>query len=229
MSAIGDSSRWLSCLVTAYELVHAGVLASWPECRAAVDHSPPDPVPSPPPKARTRKTAAARSRLEDPITRNLIRRLRLVPQLRGRFHIVSQFEIIDCTLDRDPDPLGYIDVAILFSVAEDEVCLALECKRLNVNGTSLATKYVTEGIMRFVSGKYTPAVPIGGMIGYVMDGRVQQASDAVLKQIRSRHKELLCSEKSIVFFSDPDHFSTTHARKQTGAIELRHQLLSAKS
>ncbi len=218
--SVGDSSRWQTHLVTAYEMVHSGVLRVWPECRAAI--APNQPIAM----ATKRGKIVARTRLEDPITRNLIRRLKLEPQLRGRFHIVSQFEIIDSVLDRDPDPLGYIDVAILFSVEDDEVCLALECKRLNVNGASLAGKYVNEGMMRFVAGQYVPTVPIGGMIGYVMDGRVEKASQSVIEQIRLKLAHLCCTETSILFLSEPDHFSTSHVRA-TINIELRHQLLAA--
>jgi len=223
MSA-GDSSRWQARLVSAYELIHAGVLSVWPACRDAA-HSQDQSIQPVKRNRRSARTKAARRRLEDPITRNLVRRLKLVPQLRGRFHVVSQLEIINECIDNDPDPLGYIDIAILFFIDEDEACLALECKRLNVNGASLAGKYVADGMMRFVSGKYVPAAPVGGMIGYVMDGRVENPSLAVIEQIRSSLAELRCAESSIVFLSKPDYFSTTHARELMG-IELKHHLLS---
>ena len=83
-------------------------------------------------KDATQREKAARRRLEDPITRNLIRHARMVPHLRVRFY--------DTDLARDCDPLGYIDLAVLFSIDLDEVCLAIECKRLNVNGASLAAE-----------------------------------------------------------------------------------------
>jgi hypothetical protein len=54
--------------------------------------------------------------------------------LRGRFHIVSQYELITADLAKDPDPVGYVDMGILFSIGLEEICLFIECKRLNVKG-----------------------------------------------------------------------------------------------
>ena len=94
--------------------------------------------------------------------------------------------------------MGYVDVGILFSVGLDEVCLLIECKRLNVNGASLAADYVCKGMMRFVTGKYGPDLPVAAMIGYVMDGQVPKASDSVIKQIR-KQLAALCSLISDLF------------------------------
>jgi len=221
MSAIGDPSLWRDQVVTAYDVVHAGVMAVWPSCRASIDTVPTVART----KDATRHKKSARRRLEDPITRNLVRHLRLVPTLRGRFHIVSQYELIAGDLTQDPDPVGYVDVGILFSVGLDEVCLLIECKRLNVNGASLAADYVSKGMMRFVTGKYGPDLPIAAMVGYVMDGQVPKASDSVIKQIRSHLAALRCAESSISLVA-PGQFSTSHARKPLN-LELRHQLLSA--
>ena len=221
MSAIGDSSVWRDQIVTSYDLVHAGVMSAWPSCKASIDST--DAV------ARTRnagkRAKAARRRREDPITRNLVRHLRLMPTLRGRFHIVSQYELITADLAKDPDPVGYVDMGILFSIGLEEICLFIECKRLNVNGASLAADYVSKGMMRFVTGKYAPDLPLAAMIGYVMDGEVSKASDSVLAQIR-KYLADLCSAESLISLAAPGEFITQHTRTSVD-IELRHQLLSA--
>ena len=152
---------------------------------------------------RLRTQPSERNRLDDgskiPSHGIWFRINRLVPTLRGRFHIVSQYELIAGDLTQDPDPVGYVDVGILFSVGLEEVCLFIECKRLNVNGASLATEYVSKGMMRFVTGQYAPDLPIGAMIGYVMDGQVPEALDSVIRQIRSHLPALRCAESSIIF------------------------------
>ena len=221
MSAIGDPSLWRNHVVTAYDVVHAGVMAVWPSCRASIDTV--GAVAQT--EDATRRKKSARRRLEDPITRNLVRHLRLAPALRGRFHIVSQYQLIAGDLMQDPDPIGYVDVGILFSVGQDEVCLFIECKRLNVNGASLAADYVSKGMMRFVTGKYAPNLPVAAMIGYKMDGQISKATDSVTKQIRSHLAGLCCAESSISFVA-PGQFSTSHNRTPV-EIELRHQFLSA--
>ena len=46
----------------------------------------------------------------------------------------------------------------------------------NQNRTATqASEYVTKGMMRFVSGQYSPTWPLGAMLGYVMDGNMQTA------------------------------------------------------
>jgi hypothetical protein len=224
MSVVGDSALWRARLITVYDLIRLGILRAWPACCATIPSV--TTAVSRPPSGKRR---AVRQRLEDPITRNLIRRLRLDPTLRSQLHIESQRELIEESLDRDPDPTAYIDIAVLFFVGLNEVYLALECKRLNVVWPSgrrvLADKYVEKEMMRFVTGRYSPEHPLGGMIGYVMDGDVQGAFNSVITQIRESSYQLACHETSPVVLSYPDHFSTTHQRRTT-SIELRHQLLS---
>src|SRR3546814_17127279 len=40
------------------------------------------------------------------------------------------------------------------------------------NRSSLATVYVTEGMMRFMTEQYAEQLPVGCMLGYVLDGDV---------------------------------------------------------
>lgn len=225
MSVIGDSTRWRDGLINAYDLVRESILHAWPDCCARI-RSEPLTVIRP---ASTSKGRKHRQEREDPITRDLIRRLKRDTEIRTRFHVESQRELIEESLDLDPDPTGYNDIAILFRVGLDEACLALECKRLNVVWKSrpdpLARKYVLDGMMRFVSGQYSKGFPVGGMIGYVMDGDVAAAHSSVLDQINKASLRLLCDPSGIVIINHPDYFLTTHDR-QPNAIELRHQLLS---
>jgi len=227
MSTIGESPAWRASLLSVYELVREGILRTWPDCRDRIRSAPIRDYPVP-----TRRRRKGKEKLEDPITRDLIRRLRLDGEIRTRFlHVESQRELVESSLDGDPDPTGYIDIAILFFVGADEACLALECKRLNVvwpskrSPTPLAREYVYEGMMRFVSGQYSKDCDVGGMIGYVMDGNVIAAHESVLQQIKEASEDLLCDPSRMSILSYPDYFSTTHARKPA-QIELRHQLLS---
>lgn len=55
----------------------------------------------------------------------------------------------------------------------DEAYYVIECKRvnsINVNGTSgLNSEYISEGICRFTSGKYSSYYKTNGMIGFVVE------------------------------------------------------------
>ena len=115
------------------------------------------------------------------ITRKLKHELRHDRTLRDLpLRIAREF-----TLD-DPDTgeeLGRIDLCWLHG-HHDEAYLAFECKRLNVSFASgkrsLAGDYVGEkGMERFLSGKYSAGHEDAGMLGYVMDGKVAGAIEAV--------------------------------------------------
>lgn len=114
-------------------------------------------------------------------------------------------------IEREPaedDPatgeeLGRIDIKLLpASSAREEVYFAFECKRLNVveDGArrSLAPEYVSEGMMRFVTGKYAAFMRHGGMIGYVLDGRGDDAIRLVGQNIAARSTELCMKSPAVL-------------------------------
>lgn len=86
------------------------------------------------------------------------------------------------------EELGRIDIE--FSCGYDEgVYFAVECKKLNIyrkgRRYSQARGYIMDGLMRFVDGRYAGGLDKGAMLGYVMDGRVDQALTSVNALVRS--------------------------------------------
>src|SRR5947209_7392931 len=127
--------------------------------------------------------------LEVPITRRFKHHLKQAKDYRR----------LPVRIEREPaedDPvtgaeLGRIDLK--FAPAEsarEEVYFAFECKRLNAiedgRRRTLAPEYVTEGMMRFVTGQYAATMMHGGMIGYVLDGKNADAVRRVERNIASR-------------------------------------------
>jgi hypothetical protein len=115
----------------------------------------------------------------------------------------KDFQRLPVRIEREPaedhpqsgQELGRIDLKFLPAVsAREEIYFAFECKRLNVsvNGTrrTLAAEYVTQGMMRFVTGQYASSVQNGGMIGYVLDGKGDEAITSVDQNIQARRAEL---------------------------------------
>lgn len=82
-----------------------------------------------------------------------------------------------------------------------KVFFTLECKRLNVTTNSgfshKADQYVTAGVQRFVDGKYSEGLPCGGMLGYVMDARIDSAFTKVESELKARTTQLKISGKNI--------------------------------
>jgi hypothetical protein len=81
-------------------------------------------------------------------------------------------------------------------------------------------------MLRFVTGQYSADLPLGGMIGYVMDGDVKFAYSSVQDKINEHAAILLCGRGPIGKARAPTTFRTQHRRVPI-AIELRHLLLAA--
>lgn len=91
--------------------------------------------------------------------------------------------------------LGRIDLCFIPpNRCHEYVYFAFECKRLNVTRRgkwkSLATDYVNQGMMRFITSQYASELSQGGMIAYVMDGRVRRATHDVHRNVRRQHSAL---------------------------------------
>ena len=116
-----------------------------------------------------------RSSCEDTITAELVDSLSRDPEAREGFDCHREFP------SPTRSPRGWltgksrVDIAVI--VGRDRAAyLAYECKRLNVTGAdgarrSQAGAYVgDEGMMRYITEKYAEGLPVGCMMGYVMDG-----------------------------------------------------------
>jgi hypothetical protein len=68
-----------------------------------------------------------------------------------------------------PRTEGRIDIKIIYSFDEREY-FGMECKRVSGKSRKLAKKYVDQGVMRFVTGKYSHGHEWGAMLGFVIDG-----------------------------------------------------------
>lgn len=167
---------------------------------------------------------------EDAITINLVHHLSRDQAVRRLCHWVEyQYEPFGLAPDGSWYSKGKIDIAVLFD-RERERYLAYECKRLNVvsagGRSSLATLYVTQGMMRFITEQYAEDLPLGCMLGYVMDADVAFAADRVGTAIRG-HGPLALEEgpSTIAPVRLVQRFRTSHKRATGALLEMRHALL----
>ena len=74
------------------------------------------------------------------------------------------------------------------------VFFAVECKRLHVTTDSRFThgtnEYVKDGMLRFLDREYSAGLPCGGMLGYVMDNRLDDALASIQEAIKRRRSDL---------------------------------------
>ena len=207
---VGDPGAWAARFRTLDARFLERVLAVWPSCVAVL---PDDPC-------------------EDTITENLVAKVLMDAQARRLFHYLEyHYEPVGYTPDGRAFSKGEVDMAVLLDQGRHRY-LAYECKRLNVprnGGTrSLATEYVTEGVSRFVTGKYAAGLPVGCMLGYVLDGDAAVARAKVLAAIRAKQHDLglLGVPAHEAPIGPLPRFSSRHERAPGGVeIEVRHALL----
>ncbi|NQV23476.1 MAG: hypothetical protein HQ518_03820 [Rhodopirellula sp.] len=173
MSVRGQSSAWVDLIDPMTPEILRLVVETWGK------------MPSPAP-----------NQLEDAITDQLCVALRRNRDLRSlMFYVMTQTVILE------PDAgevVGRMDIAFLPTgkdiVPDEDAYFCLECKRLNVikdgRKRSYASEYVKYGMLRFVTGQYSRSVRHGGMLGYVLDGDVDNAIGNVEKNIRKHRAKL---------------------------------------
>ena len=115
------------------------------------------------------------SSCEDTITVALVDGLDQDAEARGAFYCNYQFPPFVRSSRGPLTGMSRVDIAVIVG-HERSAYLACECKRLNLTGAdgarrSNARAYVgKDGMMRFVTEKYAEGLPVGCMMGYVMDG-----------------------------------------------------------
>ena len=210
MTAAGDPALWADRFISLDTRFLERVVAIWPKCVAALPGQP----------------------SEDDITLNIVNLLSKDPRARRLFHWLEfQFEPFGFTDEDTAYSKGKIDMALILD-GERERYLAYECKRLNVvyGGTtrSLATPYVTEGLVRFVTEQYSEDLSVGCMLGYVMDGDVEAAAAKVYAAIDSQRTRigLTARPETDRSIGEAKRFFSRHLRAASGQeIEVRHALL----
>ncbi len=171
---------------------------------------------------------------EDSITEQLCRLLRM-----NRTSGDLPFQIHIQMVELDPsagEDQGRMDIVFLPMVPREDIYFCLECKRLNVPDSdgvrTLASEYITHGMMRFVRGQYALRVQHGGMLGYVLDGKIQIAIQSVGRLIKKRHEDLQMQQPSAMDPSsirsdDQGARETRHVRKDQSKAFLIHHMFVA--
>lgn len=200
MSFGGDPTAWLDFIDSQMPAILRLVLSTWRDM---------------PPLAP--------DALEDPTTEGLCRALR-----RNRTSGELPFRIDIQMVELDPaagERQGRMDIVFSPMVPNEAIYFCLECKRLNamIGGQrrTLATEYVSQGMFRFVRRQYGAQVRHGGMIGYVLDGQVDAAVNAVAVAIVAQKSEL-------GFVGEPNLSQSRFLPDEAGVFETAHTRAEAQ-
>ena len=112
-------------------------------------------------------------------------------------------------------PEGRIDIKIIYSFDEAEY-FGMECKRVTSKNRRLAQKYVDDGIMRFVTGKYSPGHDWAAMLGFVMDSNSNGCINLIRNYLTQKCQETCMEEDWAVdasFGATPNIYGTAHRQQ----------------
>jgi hypothetical protein len=134
-------------------------------------------------------------------------------------------------LVHDPLPLGYIDVKVSYNNWRRTDYFVIECKRVSATQQTPAKKYVDDGVVRFVSEKYSSGHPWGGMIAYVIDGDETPCALLLERTLASHNTTATNTRRPWAretrFSNYPHCYSSDHQQQTCGKIiTLLHILLA---
>ncbi|MFC2155136.1 hypothetical protein ACFLRB_01420 [Acidobacteriota bacterium] len=126
---------------------------------------------------------------------------------------------------KDPKKKNRIDITIIYSLQLGfEKRLGIECKRLK-NDSDLCREYYKEGIKRFITGYYSEAMPLAGMIGYIQEGNIFKIISAINKYLDQHTTIQLLAEEKIDEILEHTYSSIHNKNKALGRIKLYHMML----
>lgn len=169
---------------------------------------------------------------EDDITVRLCLRLKHNRTARNLpFQIDTQMVELE---PAEGNETGRMDITFRPLIPREDIYFCLEGKLLNVikndRRRALASEYVKQGMMRFISGKYARAVLHGGMAGYILDGDTTYAITRVSASIK-KHCATLGMEptQGLVASSviGANRYVRETAHKRKGETFLIHHLFLA--
>jgi hypothetical protein len=174
---------------------------------------------------------------EDPTTETLCKLLRRNRDT-GKLPFQIQIQMVELDPNEGEDQ-GRMDIAFVPLVPSESIYFCLECKRLNVcYGDSIRpyfSEYVKQGMLRFVRGQYAKIVRHGGMLGYVLDGKIENAISGVQLSLKAHQTDLEMKRpcefrRSSIRPADPTTKETHHSRKHdTSIFQIHHMFVSGNA
>ncbi len=159
---------------------------------------------------------------EEAISNRLFKRLRKDKMLRAAPFVPAREHQLFDESDKEGHS-GRIDINFICPPG-DETYFAIEAKRLHVTfpsgWKSLVNEYVTgsQGMMCFISGKYSQSQQTAAMLGYVFDGDIARAEDKIAASVRKNAEQLK--------LTPPHKVHNSSISEEHGVRKTRHALAS---
>jgi hypothetical protein len=123
-------------------------------------------------------------------------------------------------------PEGRIDIKIIYSFNENEY-FGIECKRVTSKNKKLAEKYIKDGMMRFVNGKYSHGHDYAAMLGFVIDANITRCINLIQNYLNSTQEICLEEDWTVEkrFGTKQDIYRTRHLQNGQNSMSILHLFL----
>ena len=121
------------------------------------------------------------------MTRVVRKGMKRVKKVLGLTNLQIQGEYeLDNMETNDSSILGRIDITLQFThqFGDEDAYVAVECKRVKPGDTTLNGNYVSNGVERFVTGKYAAGHEWGFMLGFILALPADRAIHFIDRRIR---------------------------------------------
>ncbi|QSV68116.1 MAG: hypothetical protein HEQ12_15130 [Aphanizomenon flos-aquae DEX188] len=122
-------------------------------------------------------------------------------------------------------PDGFIDFKMGYNAwdIEDDY-FGIECKKVSSTNPDrdLGRKYVLEGVKRFIEGTYSLGHDYAAMLGFVIDGKINDCIDLICDRL-NKYKNDICLKEDWV---DEQSFGTTQNIYRTSHLQNGQDIIS---
>lgn len=118
---------------------------------------------------------------------------------------------------KNADDLGRTDLSFAISGFE----FIVECKRLK----NASSKYISDGLSRFINKEYSKNESYAGMIGFIVEGDVKWICSSLMEKCKQEKYSESEFSRARVDYSETS-FLTSHNREGTDVINIYHLFLS---
>jgi hypothetical protein len=138
-------------------------------------------------------------------------------EIRGE-HELENMATTDATI------LGRIDITLKFlhQFGNEDAYVAIECKRVGASLSEFNTKYVSNGVDRFVTGQYASEHEWGFMLGYVLALPVQDVVGAIDERLQKNYAATAKLTQEAAHTLSLAIFEGALTQKNGHAIRLKH-------
>ena len=118
---------------------------------------------------------------ENYFTRKLVDEMEKHQENHGLGHLIFNCEVQEA--NNDFSVVGLLDIKIQIIERErvSETYYSIECKRLDTGSND--SKYISEGILDFVTGKYSRVNNTAGMIAFIEKGNIRNIVDNINERL----------------------------------------------